>query len=329
MQEKSKIQFAKINSLINRVEGKMTLMEAKENENNLIAEATSKNRVQVTRDKILDLINSADENSAGKFASITYVNAKPIYKTKRNWRADDVTSVLDKYSDRNAEDWHQKLSAYNQPDAKGNNPITSVIAVQRYILNWPSDQSYAKAYGKYKTDLSNLRMSYGIGLDSDGMLGDNRNQRTKNDYGQQFNQTGNMSKDFNIANSKVSSTAYFVNEEGNVVSEIPGDVVKTMMAPPSAPKPEKEIGEKLSPEEVKAYMVAKAELDKNFKGLTLLFDKILCICIGVNGVSYYYINDALASPIAKGGVNVNPQQMVEIAKEQLGESFDEIHGFAD
>ena len=78
-----------------------------------------------------------------------------------------------------------------------------------------------------------------------------------------------------------------------------------------------------------AYMKAKAELDKTFKTQNFVFDKILCISATVNGKSYYYINDMLKSPIAsKSDVYVNPSDMVKIAEEQLGETFDAIQGFS-
>ena len=103
-----------------------------------------------------------------------------------------------------------------------------------------------------------------------------------------------------------------------------------MSAPKKAAKPEKAVAEVLTGEALEAYMRAKKELDEKFRPVNLLFDRMLCIAVSINGVSYYYINDALSSPIVKGSdVNVNPQEMLEIAKDQLGESFDEIQGFAN
>ena len=78
-----------------------------------------------------------------------------------------------------------------------------------------------------------------------------------------------------------------------------------------------------------AYMKAKEELDNTFKTQNFVFDKILCISATVNGKSYYYINDKIKSPIAsKSDVYVNPSDMVKIAEEQLGETFDAIQGFS-
>lgn len=330
MNIESKINTAKMLSLIDRMETNGTYNEGMMNESMHINEAMATDRVQVTRDEIIDILNAQDEKgNGGKFASITYVKPETVYKTKRNWRNDDVTTALNNNAKYNDRDWYTKLTTYNDPTVKGNNPISAVIAVQRYVLNWTRDENYKKAYADYKSKLSDLRMRNGVAIDRDGMLGDNHNQREKSDYGPQFNQTGNLSKDFNTANAKVKSTCYVVDNEGHVVSEIPNDIIKSIKALPSAAKPEREVAMALSGPALDAYMKAKAELDKTFKTQNFVFDKILCISATVNGKSYYYINDMLKSPIAsKSDVYVNPSDMVKIAEEQLGETFDAIQGFS-
>lgn len=331
MNTETKVNTAKMLSLIDRMETKGTYNEGMINESMHIDEAMSNNKVQVSRDEIIDILNAQDEKgNGGKFASITYVKPETIYKTKRNWRQNDVTDALNKHAEHSSKDWYQKLNSYNDPTVKGNNPISAVIAVQRYVLNWTRDENYKKAYADYKTKLSDLRMRNGVAIDRDGMLGDNHNQREKSDYGPQFNQTGNLSKDFNTANAKVKSTCYMVDNEGKVVSEIPNEVIKSIKALPSAVKPEREVAMALSGPALDAYMKAKAELDKTFRTQNFVFDKILCISATVNGKSYYYINDMLKSPIAsKSDVYVNPSDMVKIAEEQLGETFDAIQGFSN
>lgn len=331
MNTETKVNTAKMLSLIDRMESKGTYNEGMINESMHIDEAMSNNKVQVSRDEIIDILNAQDEKgNGGKFASITYVKPENIFKTKRSWRQNDVTDALNKHAEHSSKDWYQKLNSYNDPTVKGYNPISAVIAVQRYVLNWTRDENYKKAYADYKTKLSDLRMRNGVAIDRDGMLGDNHNQREKSDYGPQFNQTGNLSKDFNTANAKVKSTCYIVDNEGKVVSEIPNEVIKSIKALPSAVKPEREVAMALSGPALDAYMKAKAELNKTFKTQNFVFDKILCISATVNGKSYYYINDMLKSPITpKSDVYVNPSDMVKIAEEQLGETFDAIQGFSN
>ena len=196
-------------------------------------------------------------------------------------------------------------------------------------------KNYATDYGKYRDALSNLRMNHGVAIQTDGTLGDNHNQRQSSDAtdAAKFNQTGNLARDFNMAKliGKPKSTAYIVDETGHIVSELPDDVMWSIHGKlPPRGGVESEVKKQLSGEALEAYAKAKEELDKTFQARNLLFDRILCICCSVNGVSYYYINDQLITAIArKSEINVNPQEMVEIAKEQLGESFDTIQGFAN
>ena len=340
MEKNYKETIGKIRSLMERVEGNMTPREAQINEQMRIDEATSKNRVQVTRDEILDILDKADETqnqtNQGLFATITYVKPESLLKTKRNIDNDKLSSALDNHADRSEEEWHKNLSSFRDAEkSTTKNPITAVVTVTRYHMRWHSPENYNSDYNKYKTALSKLRMDNGIGLDSDGMLGDNTNQRQDTDAtgAGKFNQTGNFARDFNMAKlvGKPKSTAYIVDEMGHVVSEFPDDVmwsIRGKVAPKSGV--EAEVRNTLTGEALEAYAKAKAELDATFKGRNLLFDRILCICCSVNGTSYYFINDNLIAKIAKGSdVDINPKDMVDIAKEQLGESFDVIQGFAN
>lgn len=336
-QNKFNVSIGKMWSLMERMNGNMTPYEAVLNETKCINEAVAKNRVPVTRDEILNILDQADDQQNSQnshlFASVTYVNAANLLKTRRSVDTDKLSSALEKHNHRSEEEWHKSLSTFRDAEKSSTkNPIGAVVTVTRYLLQWHSLANYARDYGEYRDALSNLRMSHGIGVMSDGMLGDNHNQRQETDAtgAGKFNQTGNLGRDFNmkkVINKK--STAYIVNETGNIVSEIPDDVMWSIHGKRSSSSGvEAEVRNTLSGEALEAYAKAKAELDAKFSGRNLLFDKMLCICCSVNGISYYYINDALISKIAKGSdVNVNPQEMVKIAEEQLDASFEGIHGF--
>ena len=336
----TKETIGKIRSLMERVEGNMSPYEATVNKQMRVDEATSKNRVQVTRDEILEILDKADDaqndTNQGLFATITYVKPESLLKTKRSIDNDKLSSALDKHSERGEEDWHKNLSSFRDAEkSTTKNPITAVVTVTRYHMRWHSPENYNSDYNKYKTALGKLRMDNGIGLNSDGMLGDNDNQRQNTDAtgAGKFNQTGNFARDFNMAKlvGKPKSTAYIVDETGHVVSELPNDVMWSIKGK-SAPRGgvEAEVKNTLTGDALEAYAKAKAELDATFQGRNLLFDRILCICCSVGGTSYYFINDNLITKISKGSdVDVNPQDMVDIAKEQLGESFDVIQGFAN
>jgi hypothetical protein len=237
--------------------------------------------------------------------------------------------------DKSEEDWHKNLSLFRDAEkSTTRNPITAVITVTRYHLRWHSPENYNKDYNNYSRALRDLRMSNGISVETDGVLGDNNNTRETSDAigSGKFNQTGNLARDFNMARTvgKPKSTAYIVDDTGHVVTELPNDVMWSIRGKKS-PKGgvESSVKNVLTGDALDAYAKAKAELDAEFNPANLLFDRMLCICCSVDGTSYYFINDQLISKIAKDSeVNINPQDMVDIAKEQLGESFDVIQGFA-
>lgn len=325
--------IGKMRSLMERIERPHTGREALLNEQMHINEATGVSK-EVTRDEIVDILDKQDETgNGGLFATVVYAQSSPVYKTKRkgSWRSDDVNSMLDATRDEFGDsDWHKELSDYNDDSVKSStpNPIVNVLLVTKYQLHWTTKDNYGKAYGEYKTNLGNLRMKYNIARDSDGMLGDNHNQRQ--DLGvAQANQTGNLSKDFNMASSEVlESTLYRVDADGNVVGEIPEAAVKAMSTPYKEPSVEKAVRDVLSDEEIKAYMEAKKELDKKFRGRTLNFDGILAIKAYVKseGISYYYINDKGALS-GKNGFPVDQSKLTEIAEENIGEKHGMITGF--
>lgn len=330
----------KIHSLMERMGSNMTVYQATLNEEMCISEAASKSRVQVSRDEILDILDSADDaqnkTNRGLFATVTYVKPEDILKTKRSIDTEKLSTALGKYQDRSEEQWHKDLTDFNSAEKSTTpNPISAVITTTRYSLRWHSKNNYNADYAKYSNALKDLRMKNGIGVQSDGMLGDNHNQRQNFDATDAItqNQTGNVARDFNMAKvvGKPKSTAYIVDNTGHIVSEIPDEVmwgIHGKVSPRGGV--EAEVKKQLAdqPEALEAYAKAKAELDATFKGRNLLFDRILCICCSVNGISYYYINDQLVTSITrKSEINVNAQEMVEIAKEQLGESFDVMQGF--
>ena len=301
-----------------------------------------KNRIQVTRDQIIDILNKTNDNikqTRGKIASVTYVKAAKVYKTKKTWRSDDVQSVLNKYKDKHGEsDWYRQLNKFNKNDKEKKNPLATnaIVVTQRYIFHWKSPEIYKSEYGqKYAEPLSRLRQQYGIGIESDGKLGDNHNQRRMSDYGMQFNQTENPSIDFDMSVMDFTGKAYFANEDGTLKKnggdflEIPYDVIKSMSTKRDKFAPEAEAKRVLGPEELEAYTRARKEIVSTFSPMNLKFDQILCIAAWDGEESYFYINDKLTTPIVeKGEVLVDRPQMIQLAQEQLDETFNGINNFA-
>lgn len=292
----------------------------------LLKEAIGKQRVQVTRDQILDILDKQDKGGKGRFVSITYVKPVTIYKKRSSIDIPSMQGSLERYKDNSDADWYKSLSDFSNDETAKKNPISSIIVAQHYVLHWGSKESYNKAYGDYNNKLTTLRQRYGVGTDTAGVFGDNNNQRSVSN-GETFSQRGNLMRDFNMAHSTVKTTNYVVDETGHIVSEIPNDIVKMISSTKKSSVVEKTVADALAdnPQALGEYEAAKKELMQTFRSQTFIFDKILSIVASVDGIDYYFINDKLISPIAdKSEVNVNPDEMLAIAKEQLNQSFNDI-----
>ena len=324
MDIESKIALIKQLDLMDRMDKHSTLNESKKIDD-IINEAIADNRIRVSNSQILDILND-QSNDLGKFVSITYVNAKDVMKTKRSWRKDDVDAVLSKYGREGNEHWFDKLNDFNQAE-KGKNPIRTVIAIMRYNLNWYSPESYARGYNKYASALRDLNMKNGIGRDSNGMLGDAHNNSINTGYGVYQGASNALKLKQNVAKAKVQSEFYMIDENGNIVGGIPSDVVRSISAVKKRADAPSVVQKALAdnPEALKAYIEAKKELDADFRSQDFMLDKILCIVASVKGKSYYWINDGINTPIEKGSdVNVNREQLLNIMKEKVGETFQDV-----
>lgn len=320
----------------------LNLLERIDSSYRLLVEAQGGGRRQVSRDEILDILDRADESGKTTFASFTYITDKPIYNRKSQyhgqklWRGDDVKGALNKNRKTHGEsDWFKNLDTYaNQEEDTKLNPITGVIAVTRYVVNWISPQKFSKRASEEGDKLRDLRMSHGVALDSNGMLGDNHNQRYKSGYGQQkFNQTDRLSRDFNMAKvQNLKSTPYFVDAEGHIVTDLPKDIYKSMSKLPKEAgefdNVEKGVRDVIgnNEEAMRAYSQAKAELEKDWRPENKLMDAILCIVATVDGEQLYYINDAAVTKDNK--TNANQAELVRLAEEQIDETFDAVDSAA-
>lgn len=320
----------------------LNLLERIDNDYKMLVESQEGGRRQVSRDEILDVLDRADESGKTTFASFTYITDRPIYNRKSQyrgqklWRGDDVKGALNKNREKHGEsDWFKNLDAYaNQEEDTKLNPITGVIAITRYVVNWISPNKFTKRAGEEGDKLRNLRMSYGVGLDSNGMLGDNHNQRYDSGYGQQrFNQTDRLLRDFNMAKvQNMKSTPYFVDSEGHIVTDLPNDIYHSMSKLPKEDgefdNVEKGVRDVIggNEEAMRAYSQAKAELEKDWRPENKLMDAILCIVATVDGEQLYYINDAAVT--RKNITNANQSELVKLAKKQIDETFNALNSSA-
>lgn len=324
-------ELGNILSFFGRMNEQKHYFDAMDDKNKLINEIMSKlvQRKQITRDEIFDVIEH-EQLKGGVIMSITYVNGKSPIKQKVwrgnvNWDSEKMSTALNAHQDMSDANWHKQLSDFNREDTKlKKNPVSNIVVMQTYLLNLTTNNSYGRTYSDYVNKLSNLRLKFGIGTESNGVLGDNHNQRQKVDGGGQFNQTGKLSKDFNMVGSKKYETKVFlIDENGEKEAEIPEDVFKAMMK--YSDGIEKEVKEKLTPEQLEQYVAEKKELSKAFRAQTFNYDGILSIVCKLKdgGDYFYYINDKLAPT----KVFVNSETFKQMAEESLGASCEAIQGF--
>ena len=326
MKKEGKKGIAEALSLMKRMETKgLTGSEGKIIKEQMINEAVKKNRIQVTRDQILDILNA---QPAGQYVCITYMNAASPYKTKRNWKDADVQRVLDKYQDKieGNEHWYTPLSKYQtSTDSKEKNPISSIIAVTRYNFQWTTKENFGKGYGDYESRKSELNMKYG--LSDTGKLGDYHGDTQDDGYGGWQNSKGEEKLRQNLAHVKRYKTCYIVNDEGGIVGSIPNDVVNSISSVKSYDATPAAAKNNLTPELLKAYQAELAEIDKDFAAREFKLDKVLCIVATANNTPYFYINDkAIISADKK--TNVNQEELVKIGEELIGETFQDLDNFA-
>ena len=339
MDNKTKVQLTKMRSLMERVDKNQTFNQAMINEERMINEAVNPDAVQVSRDEFLDLLAQHKEEADTKIFSFIYAKPEKIYGTKQNWRTDDVSSELEKYSDRSEKTWHQELTKFNDPALEGRKakmPFTGILAIQKYYLSMAGYSKYGERYKPYAEELRQLRMRYGGGLNSDGMLGDSNNQREKTDWGVNINQNGKASIDIDLsARVREGDRKFFlVNADGSIDTneEIPESVVNSIKAPK---KPfdvmngvEKGMKEVIQdPEVLMAYAKARNELSKKFNGKTFLAEGILAMVASIDGKHYYYLNDAVQASVKD--VVINPSDILKIGENEIGATFEVIDGFAN
>lgn len=325
MDTNTKEDIVKMRSLIERMGSKQTYTQAMITEEKMIKEAVKPNAKAVTRNDIIDIMAQHKDEGDTKMFSFIYVKPEKIMKTKQNWRTDDVTKTLANYNSEGNEHWFNDLATINDPNfigRKAKSPFAGVVVTQRYVLSMAGFSKFGERYEAYADKLHTLRMRHGLGMDSNGMLGD---------YHAPANDDLNLMMDMAAQNKNLfRSTCYLVDENGNIKGKMPEDVVASISASKkSYGGPEKSAIEGIDDDELlQAYTKAKSELDKTFNAKKFLFDRILAIVATIDGQSYYYINDALKTPIFdKSDINVNTDEMIKIAQDQLGATLDAIQGF--
>jgi hypothetical protein len=279
-------------------------------------------KIKQTNKKIHEIEFKDSTNTYNKIYYETTI--KELKKKNRQ-----LYDSLEASKDRASEDWHKQLTDFNSPDTKvKKNPISinNMVVIKYWRINWISAKNYGIAYNKYDDELSKIRMRHGVGLQTNGKLGDSYNQKQDLDSanGLKITPRGTIVKPINAASRKTMGTTIMLfDADGNKVAEIPVDVAYSMMKKPSfEPYIEKEVREVLTDENaLKAYAEAKAELEKKFLERDLDLDRILTISANIDGVGYYYINDK----VNLKSMPIDQMEMIKFGEKLTNAEFQDMY----
>lgn len=291
-----------------------------------MTEAISGERIRLTRDDLPGFFQMLDDNPSahGTFVSLSYASVQKVYKTKKNWRPDDVTAALNAHREEHGEsDWFKGLDTYNKPETKGKSPISTVIVCLRRIINYQSKANFDKDRSEYMNGLDDLRLSVGLPQ----KFRDPTSSETTNGWGTQTH-LGTQVKQFNKKKAKtISSDSYLIGDDGKLICIIPSDVINSISAPFKHDyEPENDAVAMLenNPEALEAYKNGRKELCAKFGYGQFNFDQIISFAAGFEGKSYYFVNDNLTmSSSSSKGVVIDPSEWEKIGFEQLKENFKE------
>lgn len=213
-------EVAKILSLMERMEGKMTPYEAMLNEERMINEALSSDRELITADNFFDFKTSMRN---GGFASIGYV-------TGANLNLPEI-----KMKNPNT----GRMKGYVDTDTIGKNfkysgdSIGGIIKLTKYRINWNTADSMSKKYLKYKQDYNALCDEYGC---HDNKIKDGGKYKTNSiTYGDDSVKVydgnneelrGHEYTDQNTHGAVISSKYYLIDISGSIVRELGKEELK-------------------------------------------------------------------------------------------------------
>lgn len=215
-----KVEVAKMQSLIKRMEGNMTPYEGMLNEEKMINEALSPDRELITSNNFFDFKSAMRQ---GGFATIGYVTGANLeYPSVK--RKNPETNRMKSYPDMDAVG--EKLKY------KGEN-IGGIIKLTRYHINWDTEENLNKKYSQYKTDYNNTCDEFGC---PDGKINDGGAYSTdKVQYGDDKNslyagnneeKMGNAYVNQNTHGAVITSKYYLVDISGSIVREVDKEELK-------------------------------------------------------------------------------------------------------
>lgn len=264
-----------------------------------------------TADEMFDLLSRMN---AGKFVTICYVNAVPLLKTKRALNMDQFGADLDANQPGEGEDStiYNQLRQYHSDEKMKKLPITGIVSVTRYNMQWSSEESFKKNRAEYAKKKDDIDKRYGIYKDpAERRAGGFAEVNT---FGISVGNTDNTRNTAyihqNTAKSRTSSQLYVVDNDGNIVSTVKNELIRSLRSVKSDSNVTALRKIEKSEEEIAQYQKEVAAL--NFRERKFIVDKILYIVATIDKEKFVFINERLAEMVDKG-LKINNQQFIEIA----------------
>lgn len=300
-------EIGKMLSLIERMETRMTPMQAMVNEEQHLNEAKITRRV-TTPSELFDTLETIKK---GSFVSIGYVMGANL--------------ALPQVKRRNPAS--NRMKNYNDYSVFGSDEeIGALIKITAYNFRYQNRADVMQQYSKYKQDANVIRADYGL-----PPIGDKQGYTKTMHYGDggvgvydgnNDSLKGHSYCPQNVAGiAKPKSTIYAVNKEGHIIKELSPDEVKPYLAA------KKELDgvsalRKMGVEEekIQEYIQRLTELKfsyKNFENNSILW----VVAATSDGEKFIYINSSLNRCVDE--ININPEDFLSIAKEKYQEQMAE------
>lgn len=297
-------EIAKMRSLMERVEKPHTASQAFLNEQTYLNEGVE--RMVQSPEKVFDILNDIGKNNFVSVGIVTGANLKIPQVKKKN----PETNKLKNYDDW--EKFGQEIGSKEE--------IAALVGISSYNFRYYPNEEIKKQYGKYKSNVNDIRAKYGL----EPMQDKENDYKEKMGYGKGIDvyngddetKQGNFYVAFNAYNVKPRSVVYVVNNEGHIVQELTQEQVipylkeKDPYAGISGVSALKKMGKE--EEEIENFVNDIKALKffyKNFEG-----NSILWIAATVNKQKIIYINDNLKKSVS--GIDVNPEDFIAKAKER-------------
>lgn len=297
------VEMARIKSLMNRIENKMTPYEA------MLSEQKMLNEVRVPKDMVLksadDFFDIMDQSGEGKFFTMGCVFTANIEPTVK--RKNPLTNRMKNYED---------YSVFGE----GSDDIAAIVKLVSYNRQYQNRDTVSRDYGISKEKENEIRRNHGI----PEVGTKQKNYKEKLGYGEHGvevykgdneNLQGNTYHPINVHSSKtnIKKRYFIIGADGHILREMDEATIKPYLkkkAGNSGIKALRELGREET--EIQEYLKEIDSIGMNYinpKG-----DSILYIATSINGTKIRYINENMKRCV--NDIDIVPEDFLKIARER-------------